>query len=119
MLRRRHARIGQWQLDILKDVEFADQLKILKDEADFAVSNARPVPKLQIFDRPAVQRVFSFGRRVQQTNDREQCRFAATGRPPDRDVLAPVDLRSPDGSRKGCAFPPLPYRTPRSCSSGE
>jgi hypothetical protein len=40
-LARIHAAIGQWQLDILVNREIADQIETLKDEANFAIPNAR------------------------------------------------------------------------------
>ena len=43
-------------------------------------------------DRPVVQQVLAFGRRIEQTENRQQRRLPAARRPGDRDVLALADF---------------------------
>ena len=47
-LRRRHAAIGERQLDVLVNGEIADQIESLEDEADFAIADARALGELKI-----------------------------------------------------------------------
>ena len=91
-LGRLHAAIGERQLDVLVDVEIADQVEALEDEPDLAVADARALRERQIGDRLAVERVLALGRRVEQPEDRQERRLAAARRPGDRDVLAALDL---------------------------
>ena len=91
-LGRLHAAVGERQLDVLEHGEIADQVEALEDEPDLAVADARALRGGQLGDRPAVQQVLPFGRRVEQAENRQQRRLAAARRPGDRDVLALADL---------------------------
>ena len=88
-----HAAVGQRQLDVLVDVQVADQVEALEDEPDLAVAHAGALGQRQVGHRLAVQRVLALGRRVQQPEDRQQRRLPAARRPGDRDVLAALDLQ--------------------------
>ena len=79
-----HAAIGERQLDVLEHREIADQVEALKDESDLAVADARALRSRELGDRPAVQLVRAFGRRVEQAENRQQRRLAAARRPGDR-----------------------------------
>ncbi len=57
--------ICQRKLNVFEDREVADQIEALKDEADFAISNARAFGKREVGDRLASQPVTSVRRRVQ------------------------------------------------------
>src|SRR5262249_36506813 len=72
-----HAAIGERELDVLEDREIANQVEALKDEPDLAVAHARPLGRSELGNRPAVQHVLPFGRRVEEAEDREQGRLAA------------------------------------------
>ena len=109
-LRGAHAAIGQRQLDVLVDRQVADQVEGLEDEADLAVADARALGRLELLDRPAVERVAALGRRVQQAQDREQRGLAAARGPGDRDVLASLDLQM--HARRARASRPRPCRRP-------
>ena len=91
-LGRLHAAIGERQLDVLVDVQVADQVEALEDEPDLAVAHARALGERQVRDFLAVQDVAPFGRRVEQPQDREQRRLAAARRAGNRDVLTALDL---------------------------
>ena len=87
------------QLDVLVDVQIANQVEALEDEADLAVAHPRPLRQRQVGHRFAVEDVLALGRRVEQPQDRQQRRLAAAGRPGNRDVLAGLDLQVNPGER--------------------
>ena len=89
---RRHAAVGQRQLDILIDVEIADQIECLENEADLAVAHPGPPARRELLDRIALQLMFAGGRRIEQSENRQQGRLAATRRTGDRHKLAATDL---------------------------
>jgi hypothetical protein len=60
-----HAAICQRQLDVLVDVQVANQVEALKDEPDLAVTDPRALGERQIGDFLRVQDVAAFGRRVE------------------------------------------------------
>ena len=103
-LRRRHAAIGQRQLDVLVDREIADQVERLEDEADLAIADARPLLHLQAAHRLAVQHVLPVGGRVEQAQDGQQRRLAAARRPGDRDIFALLDVHVNARQRVGLHF---------------
>src|SRR2546423_11748099 len=78
---RPHPTISQRQLDVFEDAEVANQVEALKDEPDFAVAHASALPRLQVGDLTAVERVRAVGWRVEQAENREQRRLAAARRP--------------------------------------
>ena len=68
--------------------QFVDQVETLENETDFAFAVQRAVFFLQGSDFLSEQVVFARGRVVQQTEDVQQRRFAAAGRPHDRNEFA-------------------------------
>jgi hypothetical protein len=92
-LRRGHAAVGERQLDVLVHRQVADEVEGLEDEADLAVADARPVGHAQVGDRLRVERVAPLGRRVEETEQREQRRLAAARGPGDRHELPVLDLQ--------------------------
>src|SRR6185503_751503 len=72
--------------------QVANQVEALEDEPDLAVADARPLGRRELGDRPVVQKILSFGRRIEQAEDRQQRRLAAARRTGDGDVFAFVDL---------------------------
>src|SRR5205085_3084971 len=68
----RQAAISERQFDVLIDVQVADQIEALKDEADLAVAYARALRRRKFCDRPVVEPILAVGRRVQEAEDREQ-----------------------------------------------
>lgn len=82
------AQVDQRQLDVLVDVQFVDQVETLENETDFAFAVQRAIFFLQGSDFLSEQVVFARGRVVQQPEDVQQRRFAATGRPHDRNEFA-------------------------------
>src|SRR6185369_13955076 len=103
-LLRRHAAIGQRQLDVLVHRQVADQVERLEDETDLLVPDPRPLRERQGRDLLRVQHVLAVRRRVQKAEDRQQCRLAAAGRAGDRHVLAVADLQVDPGQRVGLDF---------------
>ncbi len=93
--------VGQRQLHIFEHREIADQVERLEDEADLSVSNAGALIGVDVLHRCAVERVAAAGRRIQQTQDRQQGRFAAARRPGNRHVLAFGDIEVHAGKRVG------------------
>ena len=78
-LGRRHAAIGQRQLDVFIHREVADQVERLEDEADFAIADARAIGERKIRDRLPVDPVLC--RRSANRAGRES-RAASTCRSP-------------------------------------
>src|ERR1700681_1747304 len=76
-LRWRHASICERQLDVVKDTEIADQIEILENESDFAISRSRALAHRQVGDGASVEPVLPIRWRVEQAEDREQGRLSA------------------------------------------
>src|SRR5262245_27695749 len=87
----REPAVGQRQLDVLVHGEIADQVERLEDEPDLPVADASAIGGGEIGDGLAVEQVAAVGRRVEQPEDREQRRLAASRRPGNGDVLALLD----------------------------
>src|SRR3984885_12395967 len=99
-VRGRHARtVGQRQLHILGHREIADQVEALEDEADLLIADARALGEAQVLYRLAVQLVAPVGRRIEQSDDREQRRLAATRRSGHGNVIATQDRQVHAGER--------------------
>ena len=47
-----HAAVGERQLDVLEDVQVANQVEALEDEADLAVAHPRPLRQRELGHRP-------------------------------------------------------------------
>ena len=101
---RRHAAIGQRQLDVFENGEVADEIEALEDETDLAIANARAFRKREVRDFAALERVAAVRRRVEQAEDREQRRFSATGRTGDGDIFARANIEMNAGERVGFHF---------------
>src|SRR4029077_10321326 len=69
-LGRPHAAVSERQLDVFKHREVADQIEALEDEPDLAIAEPRAFPRLEVGHLPAVQRIRSAGRGVEQAEDR-------------------------------------------------
>src|ERR1700730_8201845 len=54
---RAHAAIGEWQFDILKNAEIADQIETLKNETDLAIADAGTLSEREIRDLITLQRI--------------------------------------------------------------
>src|SRR5205085_9503798 len=67
-----HVAVGQRQFDVLVDVEVADEIERLKDEADLAVAYARALREREVGNGSSVQCVLAVGRRIQKAEYREQ-----------------------------------------------
>ena len=91
-LGRAHAAIRQRQLDVVEHGEIADQVEILKDEADLPVPRARALAHRQVRHRLTVEPVLATGRCVEQSEDREERRFPAAGWAGNRHVLASLNF---------------------------
>src|SRR5204862_1128045 len=91
-LRRGHPAIRERQLDVLVDGEIADHVERLKDESDLPVSNPRALRRCQLSDWLGRQCVLAVGRRIQQSENREQRRLSAAGWTGDGDVLTGLHL---------------------------
>src|SRR6266513_347061 len=91
-LRPRHATVGERQLDILGDGEIADQIEGLEHEADPPVADSGSLGRRQVSHRLVLEQVAPVARRIEQTENREERRLAASRRAVDRDVLALTDL---------------------------
>src|SRR6185295_967787 len=82
-----HSAVGERQLDVFVDGQIADQIKRLEDESDLAVADTRPFAELQTLYRTAVELIGSVGRRVQQSENRQQSGLAAPGGSGDREIF--------------------------------
>src|SRR5262245_47584834 len=87
-----HAAIGQRQFYVFEHGEIADEIEALKDESNLAIADARALRSGELGDRPPIELVGAFSRRVQQAQNRQQCRFSTARWARDGDVLAPIDL---------------------------
>src|SRR5262245_38362007 len=76
-LRRTHAAIGERQFDVLVYRQIANEVETLEDEPDLTITDPRAFGQRQGGGRPAVEDVAAFGRRIEQTQDRQQRRLAA------------------------------------------
>jgi len=94
-----HAAIGQRQLDVFIDREIADQIEALKDKANLAVANASALRQRKIFNWVVIENVFAIGRRIEQTQNRQQGRFAATRRAGNREIFTLLDVQMDTGER--------------------
>jgi hypothetical protein len=103
-LGRLHAAIDQRQLDVLEHGEVANQVEALEDEPDLAVADARALRQREVRDLVAVQHVRAFGRRVQQSEDRQQRRLAAARWAGNGDVFALRDFEVDTGQGVGFYF---------------
>ena len=83
-----HAAIGQRQLDVFINGQVANQIETLKDETHFAIANARALRERKIFHSVTVEDVLAVGRRVEQAEDRQQGRLAASRRPGNRKIFS-------------------------------
>ena len=86
-----HPHVRQGELHVLVDTQVADEVEALEDEPDLAVPRARALDDRQALDRPIVQPVLALRGCVEQAEDRQERRLAATRRSFDRDVLTEVD----------------------------
>src|SRR5271165_3222271 len=91
-LRAAHAAIGQGQLDVLIHGEVADEVERLEDEADLAVANAGALREFEALHFLAVQNVSAVGRRIEETENSKQRRFAAARRSGNGDVFSPLNI---------------------------
>src|SRR6266567_6567772 len=80
--------VRQRKLDVLIHGQIADQVEALENESDLLVTNARAFGKIKIFDGLVIQRVPPFGGCIQESDDREQCRLAASRWTRHGDVLS-------------------------------
>jgi hypothetical protein len=69
----------------------------LENESDLTVSNPCSFPVTKVSHRLVVQRVRTFGGRVQKAQNGQQCGLAAAGRAGDGDVVAALDLQMNPG----------------------
>src|SRR5690606_19411203 len=97
----RHALVEQRQLDVLVDVELVEQVEALEDEADVAFAQLGEAVLREARDLAIGEPVAPARRRIDQADDVEQRRFAASGRPHDRDELALLDRQIDARERRG------------------
>ena len=91
---RPHPAVGERQLDVLEHRQVANQVEALEDESDLAIADPRPLRGPQLGDRTVVQVIRAVRGGVEQAENREERRLAASRRPADRDVFAPGDLQA-------------------------
>src|SRR6266700_7741336 len=89
----RYAPVDQSDLDVLRHIQVIDQVEILEHK-----SNARPAVQGELLLRTACdvlthEPIGSGSRRVDETQDVEECRLATARRPHDRQKLAGPDLQ--------------------------
>ena len=86
-----HPHVREGELHVLVHTQVADQVEALEDEPDLAVPRARALDDRQALDRPVVEPVLALRGCVEQAEDRQERRLAATRGAFDRDVLTEVD----------------------------
>src|SRR5262249_46130224 len=94
-----HPAVGERELDVLENSEIPNQIEALENEPDFAVPHARALRRGQFGDRPVVQQILAFGRRVEEAENGQQRRLAAAGGTGNRHVFALGDLHVDAGQR--------------------
>ena len=77
-LRLRNIEVSKRKLDVLLYVQFIYQIEALEHKTDFSLSHIRTLLFLQVCHLMIAQEIFSRSRVVEQTEDVEQGRFAAT-----------------------------------------
>src|SRR5205823_9942459 len=65
-LTRRHAAIGERELDVLVHREIADEVKALEDEADLAIADARTLREREVRDLRVLKGVAAAARSIEQ-----------------------------------------------------
>jgi len=75
-----------------KDIQFVDEVEALEDESDLSFAVEGPVFFFQCADFTSQQVVFSRSGVVEQSEDVQQGRFAASGWTHDGDEFALVDF---------------------------
>jgi hypothetical protein len=101
-LRGAHAAVGERQFDIFIDGEIADEIKALEDEPDLTVTNPGACGMVELGHWVAIEVVAAFGGGIQESEDRQESGFAATGRASDGDILAGDDFEV--DAREGMGF---------------
>ena len=74
-----HATIRQGQFHVFVNRQIADQVERLKDKTDFAIPNSGTVAHLQGLNGFAIQDVTAATGGIEQSQNRQQGRLAATG----------------------------------------
>src|SRR5690606_13563161 len=91
-------------LYILEDRQLVDEIEALEDEADGALAEVRALPLGMPGDFVAEEVILAARGIIQETQDVEQRRFAASGRAHDRHELAGLDLEVDVVERGGLDF---------------
>src|SRR3712207_4287010 len=68
-LARRHAAIGQRQLDVFEDAQVTDEVEALEDEADLAIADARALREREVRDLGAFEGVAAAARRIEERSE--------------------------------------------------
>ena len=97
----RHPAVGEWKLHIFVDGEVSDQIERLEDESDRLVADLRPLGRCEAGHRLAVEQIIAARWRVQEPEDRQQRRFAATRRTGDGYELTRFDFQMDVGQSVG------------------
>jgi hypothetical protein len=100
-LGRRHTGIEQRQLDIVQGGRSGQQIKALKDKAEFVAADGGPLARTEAADLDPVQPVPTGSRRVEATQQVHECRLARPRGSDHCNELTPVDrqadtVESPD-----------------------
>ena len=99
-----HAAVGEGQLHVFIHREVADQVERLKNETDFAITDARPLGQLEPLHRTIVQNVSSIRRRIEQAQNRQQRGLPAARGAGDRYILALLNVHLDSRQRVGLHF---------------
>src|SRR6266568_4005160 len=101
-LGRARSAVGERKFHVLVDGQVADQVKRLEDKPDLPVADAGALAQREIRHRLAVQPVVAVAGRIEKSQYRKQCGFAAARRSRDGNVLPFADFQM--DSRQSVGF---------------
>ena len=95
-----HSCVHQGQLDVFSRIQPVEQIEILKDETDFAISYCRQIVRTKVGSLDPIDPTFPARRSIQAPDYSHEGRFAGPGWTGNRNVLSGID-RNSDALQRG------------------
>ena len=89
-----HVEVFEWQLDVLEDVEFVDEVEALEDESDIALAETGAVALLEVAHFGVTEPVVAGGGVVEEAQDVEQGGLATARWTHNGDKFAVFDFKT-------------------------
>jgi hypothetical protein len=86
-----HSSVHQGQLDIFSRIEPVEQIEILKDETDFAISYCSQIVRTKVGSLDPIDPTFPARRSIQAPDYSHEGRFAGSRWTGNRNVLSSID----------------------------